>query len=72
MALNSTDKIQKAQKLVEQINQKSLSKYIKSKNQRHVKEQNEPVLDSIIEKFTNSYAENVVADSMLKIYKEIV
>lgn len=69
--LNSQEKILKAQKQVEKINTKTISKKIKAKQKRHVKEKNEPVLDEIIKDFRLDYANTVVGDSMKEIVKEI-
>lgn len=69
MVLNSYEEIQKAQKQVEIFNGKFVKNAIKQKEQRHVKEENEPVLDEIINDFQNSYAKKVVGKSMSDILK---
>ncbi len=67
MALINQDEIQKAQKKVEKLNAKFIKKSAEKKAQRHVKEENEPVLDDIIQNFQESYAKQVVGKSMTDI-----
>ena len=67
MVLNNQDEILKAQKKVEKLNGKFIKNAIKKKNERHVKEENEPVLDDIINDFQSNYAKKVVGQSMTDI-----
>lgn len=71
MILNTQENIEKAQKQVEKLNQKFVDNAIKDKQQRHVKEKNEPVLDDFIDNFRTEYAKTVVGDSMKEIVKMI-
>lgn len=71
MILNTIENIEKAQKKVEKLNGKFIKDSIKKTQQRHVKEENEPLLDMFIEDFRNSYAKNVVGNSMVEIVKII-
>lgn len=69
MELSNYEEIQKAQKQVEIFNGKFVKNAIKQKEQRHVKEENEPVLDEIMEEFQSNYAKKVVGKSMTDILK---
>ena len=71
MILNSQEEILKAQKTQEKINDKFVQNSIKKKEQRHVKEENEPLLDDFLQNFRESYAKKVVGDSMKEVVKEI-
>lgn len=71
MILNSIENIEKAQKQVERLNGKFIKDSIKKTQQRHVKEKNEPLLDGFINDFRNSYAKDVVGNSMVEIVKII-
>lgn len=71
MILNSLENIEKAQKKVEKLNAKFVSNFKENAAQRHVKEQNEPVLDQISNNFQLSYANEVVGKSMKEIVKEL-
>jgi hypothetical protein len=69
MELSNYEEIQKAQKQVEIFNGKFIKNTIKEKEQRHVKEKNEPVLDEIVAEFQSNYAKKVVGKSMTDILK---
>lgn len=69
MALDKIENIEKAQKQVEKLNEKFVKNAIKKKNERHVKEKNEPVLDVFLDNFRVDYAETVVGKSMKEIVK---
>lgn len=69
MSLDSLDDIEKAQKKVEKLNQKFVDSATKKKQQRHVKEKNEPLMDDFTDNFRESYAKTVVGDSMKEIIK---
>lgn len=69
--LDNRENIEKAQKKVEKSNAKFLSAFISYNQQRHVKEQNEPVLDSIIDNFQESYSKIVVTNTIKTIKKMI-
>jgi hypothetical protein len=69
MELSNYEEIQKAQKQVEIFNGKFVKNAIKQKEQRHVKEENEPVLDEIMSEFQSNYAKKVVGKSMTDILK---
>jgi hypothetical protein len=66
--LNNQDEISKAQAKVEKLNNEFVKSATKKKQERHVKEKNEPLLDDFLDNFRNSYADDVVGTSM----KEIV
>lgn len=67
--LDNLENINKAQKAVEKLNGKFINNSIKKKQQRHVKEKNEPVLDDFLDHFKRDYAKTVVGDSMRDIIK---
>jgi len=69
MALDKIENIEKAQKQVEKLNEKFVKNAIKKKNERHVKEENEPVLDVFLDNFRTDYAKTVVGKSMKEIVK---
>jgi hypothetical protein len=69
MILNSRENIEKAQKNVELFNAKFVSKYINETNNRHVKEENEPLLDDFIYSFHSKYAKDVVGKTMTELVK---
>lgn len=52
-------------------NNKMLQKSIKMNQVRHVKEQNEPIFDSLLKKFRMKYAKEVVMNSSEEILKYI-
>jgi len=63
------DEIEKSLKKQEKLNGKFVDQAIKKKQQRHVKEKNEPILDDLLENFRMDYAKTVVGDSMKAIAK---
>ncbi len=69
MILNTVENIEKAQKQVEKLNANFVNKYVNSTNSRHVKEENEPLLDDFIDSFNSKYAKEVVGESMIELVK---
>jgi hypothetical protein len=69
--LNNRENIEKAQKKVEKINSNFVGSFLLHNQNRHVLEQNEPVLDSIIDDFSESYSKTVVSNSFKEIIKII-
>lgn len=71
MFVNDSDTISKANLEIEKNNQKFVSNFIKNSAERHVVEENEPMLDKIIVDFSIDYGKTVVASSMKDIVKFI-
>jgi hypothetical protein len=69
MFVNNSETIAKANLEVEKNNQKFVSNFLKKSAQRHVVEENEPMLDKIISDFSIDYGKTVVASSMKDIVK---
>jgi hypothetical protein len=71
MILNTSENIEKAQKQVEKLNGKIVSHLLHSTAHRHVKEENEPMMDNFIDSFQNKYAVEVVGKTMKELVKFI-
>lgn len=69
MSLHDLESIEKAQKGVEKMNGKFVSKFISDAVERHVKEENEPMLDKFINDLQVSYAIETVGKSMREVYQ---
>ena len=69
MILNTQENIEKAQKKVEKLNASFINRYVNETNNRHVKEENEPLLDNLIDSFNSKYAKEVVGKSMTELLK---
>jgi hypothetical protein len=69
MILNTQENIEKAQKQVEKLNANFVNKYVNATNIRHVKEENEPLLDDFIDSFNSRYAKDVVGKTMTELVK---
>lgn len=63
--------ISKAKKEAEILNAKLVDKYVKDTSERHVVEENEPLMDDFIDNFHQQYGDKVVGKSMKEIIKII-
>lgn len=67
--MKKTNEAEDKNKVIVKQNYAILNNIIKAKAQRHVKEENEPILDEIINNFNSSYAKIVASQSSIEILK---
>lgn len=69
MFVNDQETLLKARKRLEVINDKFVANFIKETSERHVPEENEPLMDEFTNNFHTIYGNQVVGKSMKDIIK---